>query len=65
MSLISLFVVLVFIGLVFWAVKQLSGVFGIPAPVVTVIHVILVIVVVLYLLQAFGLWNGGPELRLR
>jgi uncharacterized membrane protein YwzB len=65
MDLISLLVFLVIIGLVFWAVQALSGAFGIPAPIVTLITVVLVIIAVLYLLQAFGLTSGGPSLRLR
>jgi len=65
MDLISLVVFLVLVGLVFWVVRSLSGAFGIPAPIVTVIHVVLVIVIVLYLLQVLGLWSGGPTLRVR
>jgi hypothetical protein len=65
MDLISLLVFLIIIGLVFWAVHTLAGTFGIPGPIVTVIDVVLVIVCVLYLLQALGLWSGGPSLRVR
>ena len=65
MDLIGLLVVLIIVGLVFWAVRAISGAFGIPAPIVTVIYVILVIVVVLYLLQSLGLYSGGPTLRIR
>lgn len=59
MSLMSLLVFLIIIGLIFWAVRTLSGAFGIPAPIVTVIQVILVVIVVLYLLQLLGLWHGA------
>lgn len=65
MDLIGLFVVLVVIGLMFWAVRALMAAFKIPEPISTVVYVLLVIVVVLYLLQAFGLWSGGPVLRVR
>lgn len=65
MDLISLLVFVLIIGLVFWAVNMLAGAFGIPSPIVTVIHVVLVVIVVLYLLQTLGLWSGGPSLRLR
>jgi hypothetical protein len=65
MDIISLLVVLVLIGLVFWAVSALAGAFNIPAPIVVVVQVFLVIIVILYLLQAFGLWSGGPTIRLR
>jgi len=63
-DIVSLIVFLIVIGLAFWAVNMLAGSFGIPAPIVTVIHVVLVIVVVLGLLQVLGLWSGGPSLRL-
>jgi hypothetical protein len=65
MTLIGLLVLLIIIGLVFWAVRAISAAFSIPAPIVTVIYVVLVIFVVLYLLSAFGLVSGGPVLRLR
>ena len=65
MDLIGLLVFLVIIGLVFWAVRALAGAFGIPAPIVTLITVVLVIVAVLYLLQSLGLYTGGPTIRLR
>ena len=64
MDLISLLVVLISIGLIFWAVRTLAAVFAVPAPIITVIHVVLVVIVVLYLLQALGLWQGGWGLRL-
>ena len=65
MDLIGLMVFLIVVGLIFWSLNALSGAFGIPAPIITVLHVVLVIVVVLGLLQLLGLWSGGPSLRLR
>lgn len=65
MDLIGLLVFLIVVGLIFWAVNMLAGSFGIPGPIIAVIHVVLVIVVVLGLLQFLGLWSGGPSLRLR
>jgi hypothetical protein len=65
MNLMALLVFVIIIGLVFWAVRAIAGAFGIPAPIVTVIYVLLVIVAVLYLLQALGLNTGGPVLRVR
>ena len=64
-NLIGLLVFLVIIGLAFWAVRALSGAFGIPAPIVTVIQVILVIIVVLYLLQILGMYSFSPVISLR
>ena len=63
MDLISLIVFLVVAGLLFWVVRTLSGAFGLPAPIVTVIQVILVVVFVLYLLQMLGL--GGSMIPLQ
>ena len=65
MTILGLLVFIVVIGLVFWAIRQLGGAFGIPAPIVTIINVLMVVIVVFHLLQAFGLWSGGPVLRLR
>jgi len=64
MSLVGLLAFLIIIGLVFWAVRALSGAFGIPQPIVTVIYVVLVIVCVMYLMQVLGIWSGGPTIRL-
>jgi hypothetical protein len=65
MTLIGLLVFLIIAGLVFWVVRTLSGSFGIPQPVVSVIYVVLVIVAVLWLLQGFGLIHGGPAISIR
>jgi uncharacterized membrane protein (DUF2068 family) len=65
MGILELIVFLCLLGLMFWVVKTLSGAFGIPAPIVAVIQVILVVFAVLALLQAGGLWTAGPQLRLR
>jgi hypothetical protein len=60
MTIVGLIVVLVLVGLAFWVIRQLSGAFGIPQPIVTVIYVILVVLVVLWLLSAFGLIPAVP-----
>jgi hypothetical protein len=64
MSLVGILVFLIVIGLLFWAVRALAGAFSIPAPIVTVIYVLLVVVCVLWLLQSFGLMGAGPTLKL-
>ncbi len=61
MSLIGLLVLVIVLGLVYWAVHKLASAFGLPAPVVAVIDVILVVIAVVYLLDAFG-W---ASLRIR
>ena len=63
MSLLSLLIVLIIIGVLFWAVRALSAAFGIPQPIVTVIYVLLVVFVLIWLLQTLG--AVGPVLRLR
>jgi len=54
MDLIGLVILLIIIGVIFWAVRTLAGAFGIPPPIVTVIYVVLVIIVLVYLLQVLG-----------
>lgn len=62
MSLLSLLIVLIIIGVLFWAVRALSAAFGIPQPIVTVIYVLLVVFVLIWLLQSLG--AVGPVIRL-
>ncbi len=63
MSLVTLFVALVLIALVVWAVPQLLAAINVPPNVATVIYVGLVVLVVLWLVSAvFGV---GPVVRLR
>jgi hypothetical protein len=57
----DLIVVLILLGLAFWAIGQLAGAFGIPAPIVTMLHVLLVVIFVLYLLRWIGVVGGGGE----
>jgi hypothetical protein len=54
MSIISLLVILVVLGLVFWGVEQIP----MAAPFPAIVRVVAVIVAVLLLLQAFGLYSG-------
>ncbi len=65
MSIIGLVVALLVICLCWWAVTAILGAFGVGNPIATVVKVIFVVIVVLYLLQAFGLGAGVPNLRLR
>lgn len=53
--LLTLIVVLVVLGLIYWVTHRLAGAFGIPAPIVAVIDVVLVVIFILYLLKLFGL----------
>ena len=58
MSLIGLLLALVILGIVFWAVQQLT----MPQPVRVVVTVVLAIVAIVWLAQAFGV--SIPGLRL-
>jgi hypothetical protein len=64
MTILGLLVALILIGLLFLAVRTIAAAFGIPQPIVAVIYVVLVILVVVWLLQALGL-GGLPNLRLQ
>ena len=58
MSIISLIILLAIMGLAFWAAQQLT----MPQPVRVVVTVVLAIVAIVWLAQAFGI--SIPGLRL-
>lgn len=59
MDLISVIVLVLILCLVYWAVHRLAAVFGLAPQIVVVIDVALVVLFVLYLLRALGLWSGS------
>jgi hypothetical protein len=59
MSLIGLLVVVIIVCLIYWAIHRVAGVFGLPPQILVLIDVVLVVVIVLYLLQAFGVLRVG------
>lgn len=59
--LITLIVVVVVAGLAYWALHRLAAAFGLPAPIVAVLDVVIVVAAVLYLL--FALAGGRFPLR--
>lgn len=63
MSLIGLLVALVVVCLVFWAVNAILRAFGVGDPVATLVKVVFVVIVVLWLLSAFGVLPSGVRLR--
>jgi len=63
MSLVSIFIALVLIALIVWAVPQLLSAISVPPNVAKVIYVGLVVLIVLWLLGA--LTGSGPSIRLR
>ena len=61
MSLIGILIVLIIIGVVFWAARALIGAFAIPDPIATVVYIVLVLIVLLWLLNQVGY---GPNIRI-
>ena len=58
--LIGLIVLLIVLGVLYWAGHRIAAGFGIPAPVVAVFDVILVLIGVFWLLRIFGLIGRIP-----
>jgi hypothetical protein len=63
MTIIGLLVVLIVIGLLWWAINALLGAFGVGNPIATVVKVLFVVIVVLWLVSALGYGTGLPRLR--
>lgn len=61
MDLISLLIVIAVFGLITWAITTLIPM---PPQFRTAIYVISVVCLVLYVLQAFGLFHGVPSIRI-
>jgi len=55
MSLIGLLIVLVIAVVVLWLARMLIAAMGLPAPIGTVIYVVIVLIVLIYVLQRSGL----------
>jgi hypothetical protein len=58
---ISVIVTLALIGLALWAVNAYVPM---AAPIKQILNIVVVICVVLWLLRIFGVWSGGPPVRL-
>lgn len=58
MSILGLLVALVIICLVYWAIVSILRAFGLGDPIATLVKVVFVIVIVLWLLSAFGFGTG-------
>jgi hypothetical protein len=65
MSLVGLLILLLVFCLIVWAARQLLAAFGIGQPIATVVQVIIVLIFVLWVIQALGLLSSGPIIRLR
>jgi hypothetical protein len=59
---ISILVALIVVGVLLYVVNSLIPM---DAKIKTILNIVVVIAVVLWLLQAFGLLSGGLDLRLR
>lgn len=64
MSILGLLVLLIVVGVVLWATRQLLAAFGIGDPLRTVIIVLVVVVLLVFVLNFFGL-GANLGLRLR
>lgn len=63
MSLIGLLIALVLLCLAWWAVTRILAAFGVGDPIATLVKVVFVVLVVLWLLSAFGVLPSGVRLR--
>jgi hypothetical protein len=64
-TIVGLLIALVVVCLLFWAVNAILAAFGVGDPIATLVKVVFVVLVVLYLLSAFGVVNVGPQLLVR
>jgi len=64
-SLIALLFLLLILGVVWWAITQILPLIPLPAPIGTVVHVILVVILALILIYALANFAGValPSLR--
>ncbi len=63
MTLIGLLVALIVVCLLYWACQAILKAFGVGDPIATIVKVVFVIIVVLWLVSAFGGVNLGIPLR--
>ncbi len=62
---VLLFVALILIALLVWAVPQLLAAIGVPANVATIIYVGMIVLIVLWLLSVLTGYASFPAVRLR
>jgi hypothetical protein len=63
MTLLGVLLLIIVVGVVLWAARALMAAFSIGEPIQTVIWVLLVIVILIVVLNAFGV-NTGLNLRI-
>jgi hypothetical protein len=59
MSLIGILLVLIIVGVVLWLINTFIPM---AASIKTILNAVVVIVVLVWLLQVFGLMRGGPQI---
>lgn len=59
MDIVSLIVAVIVIGVLWWAVNALAGAFGLPAPIIVVLHVVVVLLALIYFLRTVGYAGRG------
>jgi len=64
-TLISLIVLLIVVGLIWWAVTTILGVIPLPEPIKTVINVLMIVVLCLIVIYALVPLINIPHLRVR
>lgn len=64
MSLLGILVVLLVACVVLWAARALLAAFGIGDPIATVVYVLLVLIILFWLLGAFGVTAPLGSLRI-
>jgi hypothetical protein len=62
MSLITIVLVLIVVGVLLWLINAYIPMAG---AIKTILNLVVVIAVILWLLQAFGVYRGGPQIPLR
>lgn len=60
MSLLTIVIVIVVVGVILWAINQLIPM---PANIKNVLNVVVVVFLILWILQSFGLINTGLRLK--
>ena len=63
MTIIGLFVARIVVCLLYWACQSILRAFGVGDPIATIVKVVFVLIVVLWLVSAFGGVDLGLRLR--
>jgi hypothetical protein len=64
-SLIGLLIALVVVCVLLYCTRLLLGAFAVPQPISTVIYVVVIVICLLIVLQASGLWGPWGTVRIQ